>query len=198
MGAFSNSDLGLLNPEAMITARISLDEVVDKGFKALLEHRDEHCKILVNAQTWINNISSWPMKQTYSVRMLSDPASSAEKRCTCPTMDTSPEGPRHLRRPQLIQLSSFVTALQFCVGKIQVTVGLVCQHRVSRPFVWGKSAHRRDIHPFLRYSSIVVRQLNELQSNGVFLSLREKVEEADKDKYEAQTFLNVVTDLKIY
>lgn len=34
----------------MITSRITLDEVVDKGFKALLEHRDEHCKILVDVQ----------------------------------------------------------------------------------------------------------------------------------------------------
>lgn len=34
----------------MITSRITLDEVVDKGFKALLEHRDKHCKILVDVQ----------------------------------------------------------------------------------------------------------------------------------------------------
>ncbi|KAJ5661356.1 uncharacterized protein N7484_000728 [Penicillium longicatenatum] len=41
---------GLLKPEGMISSRIRLDEVVEKGFKALLEHRDEHCKILVDVQ----------------------------------------------------------------------------------------------------------------------------------------------------
>ena len=41
--------------EAMITSRISLDEMVDKGFKTLLEHRDQHCKILVVVQSWIDN-----------------------------------------------------------------------------------------------------------------------------------------------
>ncbi|KAK4942195.1 hypothetical protein LTR66_014730 [Elasticomyces elasticus] len=42
---------GQLKSEAMITSRISLDKVVDKGFKALLEHRDQHCKILVDVQS---------------------------------------------------------------------------------------------------------------------------------------------------
>ncbi|KAJ5584857.1 uncharacterized protein N7459_004657 [Penicillium hispanicum] len=42
---------GQLKPEAMITSRIRLDEVVEKGFTALLEHRDQHCKILVDAQS---------------------------------------------------------------------------------------------------------------------------------------------------
>ena len=46
----SNCLTGQLKPEGMITSRITLDEVVDKGFKALLEHRDEHCKILVDVQ----------------------------------------------------------------------------------------------------------------------------------------------------
>ncbi|KAJ5239061.1 hypothetical protein N7468_003680 [Penicillium chermesinum] len=41
---------GELTPEKMITAVISLDQVVDGGFKALLEHRDKHCKILVDVQ----------------------------------------------------------------------------------------------------------------------------------------------------
>ncbi|KAJ6133850.1 hypothetical protein N7523_000172 [Penicillium sp. IBT 18751x] len=41
---------GQLKPEGMITSCITLDEVVEKGFKALLEHRDEHCKILVDVQ----------------------------------------------------------------------------------------------------------------------------------------------------
>ncbi|KAJ5288454.1 hypothetical protein N7508_011229 [Penicillium antarcticum] len=42
---------GHLNSEAMITARICLDEIVEKGFQALLEHRDHHCKILVDVQS---------------------------------------------------------------------------------------------------------------------------------------------------
>ncbi|KAJ5557529.1 hypothetical protein N7494_001444 [Penicillium frequentans] len=41
---------GQLKPEGMITSRITLDEVVEKGFKTLLEHKDEHCKILVDVQ----------------------------------------------------------------------------------------------------------------------------------------------------
>ncbi|KAJ6003498.1 hypothetical protein N7451_006045 [Penicillium sp. IBT 35674x] len=41
---------GQLRPEGMITSRITLDEVVEKGFKTLLEHKDEHCKILVDVQ----------------------------------------------------------------------------------------------------------------------------------------------------
>ena len=35
----------------MITARISLGEIVGKGFNSLLEHRDQHCKILVEVQS---------------------------------------------------------------------------------------------------------------------------------------------------
>ncbi|KAJ5924566.1 hypothetical protein N7466_008753 [Penicillium verhagenii] len=42
---------GQLEPERMITSRIPLDQVVDGGFKALLEHRDKHCKILVDVQS---------------------------------------------------------------------------------------------------------------------------------------------------
>lgn len=45
---------GQLKPESMITSRITLDEVVEKGFKALLEHKDEHCKILVDVQAEIS------------------------------------------------------------------------------------------------------------------------------------------------
>ncbi|KAJ5159461.1 uncharacterized protein N7482_006465 [Penicillium canariense] len=40
-----------LKPADMITARIALSEVVDKGFQALLDHRDQHCKILVDVQS---------------------------------------------------------------------------------------------------------------------------------------------------
>ncbi|CAG7959821.1 unnamed protein product [Penicillium nalgiovense] len=38
---------GQLNPDKMVTSKITLGEVVEKGFKPLLENRDEHCKILV-------------------------------------------------------------------------------------------------------------------------------------------------------
>ncbi|ODM20177.1 hypothetical protein SI65_05165 [Aspergillus cristatus] len=43
---------GQLQPEKMITGKIRLDEVVDKGFKALAgEEREKHCKILVDVQS---------------------------------------------------------------------------------------------------------------------------------------------------
>lgn len=32
----------------MISSKIRLDETVEKGFKALVEERDRHCKILVD------------------------------------------------------------------------------------------------------------------------------------------------------
>ncbi|GFF94031.1 probable diacetyl reductase [(R)-acetoin forming] 2 [Aspergillus lentulus] len=41
---------GQLKPEGMITAKVTMDEVVEKGFKTLLEDRGEHCKILVDVQ----------------------------------------------------------------------------------------------------------------------------------------------------
>jgi hypothetical protein len=34
----------------MITGRVPLRDAVDKGILALLNHRDEHCKILVDVQ----------------------------------------------------------------------------------------------------------------------------------------------------
>ncbi|OOG00637.1 hypothetical protein ASPCADRAFT_38429 [Aspergillus carbonarius ITEM 5010] len=43
---------GQLNPEKMITSKIKLDEVVEKGFQALVNDRDSHCKILVDVQAW--------------------------------------------------------------------------------------------------------------------------------------------------
>ncbi|KAJ5982764.1 hypothetical protein N7451_012864 [Penicillium sp. IBT 35674x] len=46
----ANIRAGQLKPEDMITSRITLDEVVEKGFKTLLEHKNEHCKILVDVQ----------------------------------------------------------------------------------------------------------------------------------------------------
>jgi threonine dehydrogenase-like Zn-dependent dehydrogenase len=41
---------GELHPEGMITDKIKLDDVVEKGFKTLLTDRDTHCKILVDPQ----------------------------------------------------------------------------------------------------------------------------------------------------
>lgn len=35
----------------MVTAKIKLGEAVDKGFRELIDHRDLHCKILIDAQT---------------------------------------------------------------------------------------------------------------------------------------------------
>lgn len=44
--------LGQLQPEDMITEKIKMDEVVQKGFEVLLgSERNDHCKILVDAQT---------------------------------------------------------------------------------------------------------------------------------------------------
>lgn len=34
----------------MITTTVKMDDVVEKGFKALLEDRENYCKILVDAQ----------------------------------------------------------------------------------------------------------------------------------------------------
>ncbi|OJI96689.1 hypothetical protein ASPVEDRAFT_48824 [Aspergillus versicolor CBS 583.65] len=41
---------GELQPEGLITDKIKLDDVVEKGFKTLLTDRDTHCKILVDPQ----------------------------------------------------------------------------------------------------------------------------------------------------
>ncbi|OJI91196.1 hypothetical protein ABZX51_004261 [Aspergillus tubingensis] len=41
---------GQLKPERMVTSKIKLDDVVEKGFQALLDNRDSHCKILVDVQ----------------------------------------------------------------------------------------------------------------------------------------------------
>lgn len=40
---------GRMKPEAMITKRIGLDEVVEGGFKALIKDKDNQVKILVRA-----------------------------------------------------------------------------------------------------------------------------------------------------
>lgn len=41
-------DDGRINPAAMITARISLEDVVDGGFKELIRNKDNHIKIIVH------------------------------------------------------------------------------------------------------------------------------------------------------
>lgn len=47
---FANDHIGQLNTEKMITARILLEDAVEKGFQELIDHRDRHCKILIDAQ----------------------------------------------------------------------------------------------------------------------------------------------------
>lgn len=44
--------IGQLNPERMITSKIKLDEVVEKGLKALVGQKESHCKILVDMQAY--------------------------------------------------------------------------------------------------------------------------------------------------
>lgn len=39
--------IGTLRPEPMITGVIEMDEVEEKGFKALIEEKDKNVKILV-------------------------------------------------------------------------------------------------------------------------------------------------------
>ncbi len=38
---------GRIKPESMITRKIKLDEVEEKGFKTLVDDKDNHVKILV-------------------------------------------------------------------------------------------------------------------------------------------------------
>lgn len=42
------NDIGRLRPEQMITGKIRMDEVEEKGFKALVEDKDNHVKILID------------------------------------------------------------------------------------------------------------------------------------------------------
>lgn len=39
--------IGELKPEPMITRKIQMDEIEEKGFKALIEEKDKHVKVLV-------------------------------------------------------------------------------------------------------------------------------------------------------
>lgn len=44
----ADSAVGDMKPEGMITAKIKLNEVAEKGFVALTEDKDNHVKILVD------------------------------------------------------------------------------------------------------------------------------------------------------
>ena len=43
----TDTKIGKLQPEAMITRKISMNEVEEKGFKTLVHDKDNHVKILV-------------------------------------------------------------------------------------------------------------------------------------------------------
>ena len=43
---------GKIEPSKLITGRIQLKDVVEKGFKELLENKDAHLKILVESPNW--------------------------------------------------------------------------------------------------------------------------------------------------
>lgn len=43
----SNISLGSINPKKMITRKIQLENIVEDGFKALINHKDEYVKILI-------------------------------------------------------------------------------------------------------------------------------------------------------
>ena len=47
MHRLTYSILGRLKPESMITRKIQMDEVEEKGYKALVKDKDNHVKILV-------------------------------------------------------------------------------------------------------------------------------------------------------
>lgn len=47
MQRLNESVLGRLQPASMITGKIQMDEVEEKGFKALVNDKENHVKILV-------------------------------------------------------------------------------------------------------------------------------------------------------
>ncbi|KAF4210907.1 hypothetical protein CNMCM8980_003028 [Aspergillus fumigatiaffinis] len=47
---YADEHIGKLSPRAMITSKIQMEDVVAKGFKALVNERDKHVKILVEVQ----------------------------------------------------------------------------------------------------------------------------------------------------
>jgi hypothetical protein len=44
---YADEHIGKLSPRAMITSKIRMEDVVEKGFKALIDEKDKHVKILV-------------------------------------------------------------------------------------------------------------------------------------------------------
>lgn len=49
-GVIKALDDGSLKPEKMITSKIKIDRVVEDGYKALIEEKDKHVKILVDCR----------------------------------------------------------------------------------------------------------------------------------------------------
>ena len=47
MQRLTYSILGSLKPESMITRKVQMEEVEEKAYKALIEDKDSHVKILV-------------------------------------------------------------------------------------------------------------------------------------------------------
>ena len=45
------NDKGDIKPQSMITGKIKIDEVEEKGFKALVQDKDDHIKILVEIKS---------------------------------------------------------------------------------------------------------------------------------------------------
>lgn len=37
-----------MNPEAMITKKVTMDKIADEGYKTLIEDKDNHVKVLVD------------------------------------------------------------------------------------------------------------------------------------------------------
>jgi threonine dehydrogenase-like Zn-dependent dehydrogenase len=44
----TGANIGKLQPRSMITSTIPMEEIVEKGFKALIHEKDKHIKILVD------------------------------------------------------------------------------------------------------------------------------------------------------
>ncbi len=46
--SMTDTTAGMIKPAGMITAKIKMNEIVEKGFVALTEDKDNHVKILVD------------------------------------------------------------------------------------------------------------------------------------------------------
>lgn len=42
--------VGKMEPEGMITSKIKLNEVEDKGYRSLIDDKDNHVKILIDVE----------------------------------------------------------------------------------------------------------------------------------------------------